>query len=835
MSSCETSVISFQSIFKEVDNVEEWNESQKIKICDQLNTITRLSATVEKQKRSMLQIQAEYEKVSMQLHDEIKKHKHFSNKYEWTRKLSEGFKSQITNLLEEIKLCKGYKTLIDKKDEERVSNIKFLETNYTMLVNKFTEFKDDKEKREIQLIQSMQEKELSYNMELETLKNLTKKLQEDLDVQCSNIESLETQLKSEQYSNTEKLLLEENLNAENKSLLTKLNDLIIDRNALTAENEKFSTTLNLLKSDTCNLKNKLQTKDQELKEYLIKEKELKLLLETSFKKSNVLQGNIECLNSEINTLVEQMKIVNVENSDISGLLSEKCRELHVIEKSSKSLESNNIALEKLLNQTKQDLLKSNDDNKLKQEKLLTKQVEVDKIKAELTKQEKKLNLVITSLKADMNSKEQVYTKEISSLRHEAKIKEAELHKIVDNLKSGIAEEEKKVLKSKEEYSKIVEKKSIKIEEVVKNNEQLKEKVSNLEKFVTKCEAQTEVINKNECALNEIKLKLSDKDKIIKSSDDEIKVLKNDNNKKEDEIKSLQLEISNLKTNKSDLDQNFAKLDKDFKLKEDKLENLQKQSREELDSKENELKNNKDKYEEQLNSLNKELADLKASNEELQINLTSANENVKTSTNLLEKKEKALKISTDLLQKCQDEIEKKTSELDTNKKSLMELEENYSNEKKTKEKMEEETKNLDTKLQSHIKKEKELQDKIKLLEEKSKKNASVYQYPSAVPKENKIRSKRVTPAKSKSTPSKKNHLVDTSCDINSSFFDEISNDEPTKVSTPKRTNKRKLAPKTPGSCKLYTSWKKKKDTATPAKKKNPVKKIDLFAEDSDWFD
>merc|ERR1712168_1607140 len=181
---------------------------------------------------------------------------------------------------------------------------------------------------------------------------------------------------------------------------------------------------------------------------------------------------------------------------------------------------------------------------------------------------------------------------------------------------------------------------------------------------------------NECALNEIKLKLSDKDKIIKSSDDEIKVLKNDNNKKEDEIKSLQLEISNLKTNKSDLDQNFAKLDKDFKLKEDKLENLQKQSREELDSKENELKNNKDKYEEQLNSLNKELADLKASNEELQINLTSANENVKTSTNLLEKKEKALKISTDLLQKCQDEIEKKTSELDTNKKSLMELEENY---------------------------------------------------------------------------------------------------------------------------------------------------------------
>merc|ERR1712002_410288 len=95
------------------------------------------------------------------------------------------------------------------------------------------------------------------------------------------------------------------------------------------------------------------------------------------------------------------------------------------------------------------------------------------------------------------------------------------------------------------------------------------------------------------------------------------------------------------------------------------------------------KNNKDKYEEQLNSLNKELADLKASNEELQINLTSANENVKTSTNLLEKKEKALKISTDLLQKCQDEIEKKTSELDTNKKSLSDLEENYSNEKKPK--------------------------------------------------------------------------------------------------------------------------------------------------------
>lgn len=835
MGSCETSVKSFQSIFKEMNNIDEWNESQKNKICDQLHTITQLSATVEKQKRSMLQIQAEYEKVSMQLHEEMKKHKNFSNKYECTRKLAEGFKSQITKLVEEIKVCKDYKTLIDEKNNEKVYSIKLLENKYTILLNKFTKFKDDKEKSEIKLLQSKQDNDLLYKIELEKLQNLRHKLEETVEVQCSTIESLEFQLKAEQYSLTEKLLLEENLNAENKSLLKKLNDLITDRNTLTVKNENFSNIINLLKKDVGNLNDDIQTKNEELRVFSNKEKKFKLLLESSSKKSNVLQENVECLNSEINSLVEQIKIVSAESSEISCLLTEKCKELNIIKKRSSLLQSDKTALEKVLNQTKQDLLNSNDDSKKNQQKVLSKQVEVDKVKSDLTKLEKSLNKVIASLKIDINSKEQLYVKETSTLKNEAKVKETELLKIIDNLKLDITEKVKEALKSEEEHKKVINQKCNKINEIEKNNDQLREKVSKLEKFVTKCENQTKVINMNECSLNEIKLKLNDKDKVLKSVDNEIKALKNENDTKEKEIKSLQLEINNLKTNKSDLDQNLAQLDKDFKLKENKLESLQKQSKEELDSKETELKNIKEKYEEQLNSLNKELTNLKSSNEELQVNLTSANENVKTSTNLLEKKEKALKISTDLLQKCQDEIEKKTSELDTNKKSLTDLEENYSKEKETKEKVVEETKKMETKIENFIIKEKELQDKIKLLEEKSKQKPNIYQYPSALPKENKVRSKRVTQAKNKSTPSKKNPLVDTSCDINSSFFDEISNDEPTKVSTPKRTNKRKLAPKTPGSCKLYTSWKKKKDTATPAKKKNPVKKIDLFAEDSDWFD
>jgi len=835
MGSCETSVKSFQSIFKEMNNIDEWNENQKNKICDQINTITQLSATVEKQKRSMLQIQAEYEKVSMQLHEEMKKHKSFSNKYEYTRKLAEGFKNQITKLAEEIKVCKDYKTLIDEKNDEKVYSIKLLENNYTTLINKFTKFKDDKEKSEIKLIQSKQDNDLLYKMELQKLQNLKHKLEETVEVQCSTIESLEFQLKTERYSLTEKLLVEENLNAENKSLLKKLNDLITDRNTLTDENKKISNTINLLKKDVSNLKHDIQTKNDELRVYSNKEKEFESLLLSSSKNSDLLQENVECLNSEIYSLVEQMKIVSAENSEVSGLLTEKCKELNVIKKSNSLLQSDKTALEKKLIQTKQDLLNSNDESKKNQQLILSKQVEIDKVKSELTKQEKSLNKVIASLKTEITSKEHLYVKETSTLKNEAKVKEAELLKIIDNLKFDYAEKVKEALKSEEEHKKVINQKSNKINEIKENNVQLKEKVSNLEKFVTKCENQTKVINKNECSLNEMKLKLNDKDKVIKSIKNEINVLKNENDTKEKEITSFKLEINNLKTNKSNLDQNLAKLDKDFKLKENKFETLQKKSKEELDSKETELKSIKEKYEEQLNSLNKELTNLKASNDELEANLKSANENVKTSTNLLEKKEKALKISTDLLQKCQDEIEKKTSELDTNKKSLIDLEKNYSKEKETKEKVEEETKKMETKIENFIKKEKELQDKIKLLEEKSKQNPDIYQYPSALPKENKVRSKRVTQAKNKSTPSKMNPLVDTSCDINSSFFDEISNDEPTKVSTPKRINKRKLAPKTPGSCKLYTSWKKKKDTATPAKKKNPVKKIDLFAEDSDWFD
>merc|ERR1712002_1277947 len=147
----------------------------------------------------------------------------------------------------------------------------------------------------------------------------------------------------EQYSLTEKLLLEENLNAENKSLLKKLNDLIIDQNTLTVKNESFYNAINLLKNEVCNLKNDIQAKNEELKLFSSKEKEFKFRLESSIKKSDVLQENIECLNSEINSLIEQIKIINVENSDISGLLSEKSKELNVIKKINSSLQSDKIA------------------------------------------------------------------------------------------------------------------------------------------------------------------------------------------------------------------------------------------------------------------------------------------------------------------------------------------------------------------------------------------------------------------------------------------------------------------------------------------------------------
>lgn len=773
-----------QHLLSEVDKIRSWQLKNSAQIKDKENTIINLNETIQSQKKSLLQIQLSHDKVSTNLHEEVTKQLIYSQKFESTRAFSESFSQQILELKKEISLCSQYKSNVA---DQHHTEIKELNSLYQNLLSSFEKFREEKILEKENLDNEISILRLEYQRSKDNYEHICKALNLELESKSEQIEAYKVNLQTEKDLFIEKVNSEEQLLSEKGKLQTQLAKMDDDNKTLSLQKEDLKCKVLSLKEVETDLSKMLTMTREELDSLKDTDCKTKATLEETTQKLLLCQENLEIVQKERNSLSNILDETSECKDRLSLKLEDCVSSLKSLEVEKEDVSAQVLSLTNELEQAK--------------ELHLSLTSEITSLKENIKQQ----NACIEELKTDIVQKEEFLAKRSNDV--------AVLNQELDEANNNLSE----VVHYNKTLNEEINEKNVSLEELKKGDNQKEELFKDLQLKVQQLEIEKSQLAEKNTQLESDTVSLSESEKKLCES---IKALTEDLESERKKNADIVQEHSLIKENLASLegelrDTKFVVESKDKAL-EMSNELLKKAQESAVDIKtlEEKIKMCEIKeagYEKDAEDNILKVQHLEKELKAVQVNEAIALDTIKENVSLIECLKSKLHEVELKEAKYQETISKNVVDLELLNNKLIDCE-NAKNQ------------NCEALNASSL----EIEGLKKKLEESAKEQKTL-----SVLKEVSLNAKKVqTPSKGNK---RKRALFDKSYDMNASFFDEICNKDPIKISTPKSRKKRLC--KTPGSTKIYSTWKNskaKKLDAKPKPKSAKEKTIDLFGEEEDYF-
>jgi len=430
----------------EAEKIRNWHIQSEINTHKKDATIDNLQKTVVSQRKSLIEVQMEYENLSTKMQEEIFKRKSCLQKINATRDMCILLKQQSQELQTAVSSCEEVKStcLLQKKDlqdvvlclQEKLKSSEAAFQEFKVCVQNQLETNDANYEKEINLLaeqlKDYQVKLCDCTGQLKVKEECAASLTMQLANKEQEVQSLIKNMKDEKQRAsdlTESLILKENEVVTLSSNLTEKNTSFLklqsDCDQLYLQNEDVTKKLKIMKLDKALLvsakvnaeniinkkDNELQQKYQELKEVKEENDKLQTVLEKDKLHSYALSKQLEALQKENSDLSKKVSDYEVKVSEKQSetekvtklydevLIKKSCLELKVLD--NKVIMDNcsqyNVMLQRAVHDLQQKMLIATREKNEQDGKFKEMQIKEANLQSELDMERKEISQLISQL------------------------------------------------------------------------------------------------------------------------------------------------------------------------------------------------------------------------------------------------------------------------------------------------------------------------------------------------------------------------------------------------------------------------------------------------------